>query len=128
MISLILIFFSFILLLTATNLIKCFSACCLYFCSKSFCYQLICSTAIQCILIVPPTYRALLQAWETQLSILLNEAYILFVGVPENREKIVQEPDNLMDISTMNKINDYFRKLPQGDYFRKVFKSKWHLC
>lgn len=49
-----------------------------------------------------------MQAWETQLSILLNEAYILFVGVLENREKMVQEPDNLMDISTMNKINDYF--------------------
>lgn len=57
---------------------------------------------------VPTTYRTLLQAWETQLSILLNEAYILFVGVLENREKMVQEPDNLMDISMMNKINDYF--------------------
>lgn len=50
----------------------------------------------------------------------------MFVYVLENREKMVQESDNLMDISTMNKISEYFRKLQQGDYFRKAFKSKWH--
>lgn len=132
MISLILIFFSFILLLTATNLIKCFSACCLYFCSKSLCYQLICSTFIQCIFIVclPHTGHCC-RLGKHSCQSCSNEAYFLVLCVLEKREQIVQEEDNLMAISTMKKIREYFKKkmtTRKGDYFRKAFQRKCNLC